>query len=96
MGGRPAGTAAHRAAGDGLADRRPRARINVLPVVFTGCARDGLDEGTITHIGVRPSARGRGYGRLLLRRATATLERHGVWRIYCDTAAGNAGMIRPS
>jgi GNAT superfamily N-acetyltransferase len=66
----------------------------VLPVTFDGCARDGLDEATIYHVGVSPAFRGRGLGRLLLRRATLTLLDHGVWRIYCDTAAVNAPMIR--
>jgi GNAT superfamily N-acetyltransferase len=65
----------------------------VLPVVFDGCARDGLDEATIYHMGVMPDYRGRGLARLLLRRATNTLLDHGVWRIYCDTAAANAAMI---
>ena len=66
----------------------------VLPATFDGCRRDGLDEGTILHVGVRPSLRGRGLGRALLRKATAVLTGHGVWRIYCDTAAGNAAMTR--
>jgi ribosomal protein S18 acetylase RimI-like enzyme len=66
----------------------------VLPVTYDNSARDGLDEATIFHMGVAPDHRGRGLGRVLLRRATRTLEAHGVWRIYCDTAAGNAPMIR--
>ncbi len=66
----------------------------VLPATFAGASRDGLDEGTLLHIGVHPHHRGRGLGRALLRRATATLAGHGVWRIYCDTAAHNAPMIR--
>lgn len=65
----------------------------VLPVVYEGCARDGLDEATIYHIGVVPEHRGSGLGRLLLRRATRILVDHGVWRIYCDTPADNAPMI---
>lgn len=65
----------------------------VLPVTFDGCARDGLDEATIYHMGVAPAYRGRGFARLLLRKATLTLVDHGVWRIYCDTAAANAPMI---
>jgi GNAT superfamily N-acetyltransferase len=65
----------------------------VLPVIFDGCARDGLDEATIYHMGVAPSYRGRGLARLLLRRATNTMLDHGVWRLYCDTAAANAPMI---
>ena len=66
----------------------------VLPVVFRGCARGALDEGTIYHLGVLPEQRSRGLGRLLLGRATDTLLSHGVWRIFCDTAAENAPMIR--
>jgi GNAT superfamily N-acetyltransferase len=65
----------------------------VLPATFDGCARDGLDEATIYHMGVAPEFRGRGFGRLLLRKATEILLDHGVWRIYCDTAAANAPMI---
>jgi GNAT superfamily N-acetyltransferase len=65
----------------------------VLPVIFDDCARDGLDEGTIYHMGVAPSYRGRKLAGLLLRRAAQTLVDHGVWRIYCDTAAANAAMI---
>jgi ribosomal protein S18 acetylase RimI-like enzyme len=66
----------------------------VLPVIYDGCARDGLDEATIYHMGVASQSRGSGFGRLLLRRATRTLVDHGVWRIYCDTPASNTPMIR--
>lgn len=65
----------------------------VLPVIYDDSARDGLDEGTIYHLGVAPEHRGRGLGRLLLRRGTQTLLNHGVWRIFCDTAADNEPMI---
>jgi ribosomal protein S18 acetylase RimI-like enzyme len=65
----------------------------VLPVTYDNCARDGLDEATIFHMGVVPVHRGRGLGRLLLRQATQTLVDHGVWRIYCDTASNNDPMI---
>lgn len=65
----------------------------VLPVTYDGCARDGLDEATIYHMGIAPAYRGRGLARLLLRKATKILVDHGVWRIYCDTAAANAAMI---
>ena len=58
----------------------------VLPVLFAGCARDGLDEATLFHIGVVADQRRRGLGHLLLGKATDTLLSHGVWRIYCDTA----------
>jgi GNAT superfamily N-acetyltransferase len=66
----------------------------VLPVVYDGCARDGLDEATIYHMGTAPAFRGRGVGRLLLRRATRVLVERGVWRIYRDTPEANAPMIR--
>jgi GNAT superfamily N-acetyltransferase len=66
----------------------------VLPVVFTGCDREGLDEATLYHIAVVAEQRSRGLGKVLLGRATDTLLAHGVWRIYCDTAAENAPMIR--
>lgn len=66
----------------------------VLPVVFDGTRRDGRDEGTIFHVGVVPPYRGRGIGRMLLRRATEQLIEHGVWRIVADTAVENAPMIR--
>jgi ribosomal protein S18 acetylase RimI-like enzyme len=65
----------------------------VLPVIYDDCARDGLDEATIYHLGVAPEQRGRGLGRMLLRRATQTLLAHGVWRIFCDTGINNAPMI---
>jgi GNAT superfamily N-acetyltransferase len=65
----------------------------VLPVVYDGCARDGLDEATVFHMGVLPEHRGRGLGRVLLRKAMGTMLEHGVWRIYCDTAAANDPMI---
>ncbi len=65
----------------------------VLPAVFDDCQRDGLDEATLLLIGVRPRHRGAGLGRLLLRRATAIVVKHGVWRIYSDTASDNTPMI---
>ena len=72
---------------------RDRAAGFVLPVIYDGCSREGLDEATIYHMGVAPEDRRAGIGRLLLRRATGLLVRHGVWRIYCDTAADNHPMI---
>ena len=65
----------------------------VMPVTYDECAREGLDEATIFHLGVVDGFRGIGLGRLLLRRATQTLVDHGVWRIYCDTASNNYPMI---
>jgi GNAT superfamily N-acetyltransferase len=72
---------------------RDRAAGFVLPVIYDGCSREGLDEATIYHMGVAPEHRRAGIGRLLLRRATLLLVRHGVWRIYCDTASENRPMI---
>jgi ribosomal protein S18 acetylase RimI-like enzyme len=72
---------------------RGEAAAFVLPVTYDNCARDGLDEATIFHMGVLPDHRGRRLGRALLRQATRTLLAHGIWRIYCDTAANNAPMI---
>jgi ribosomal protein S18 acetylase RimI-like enzyme len=65
----------------------------VLPVIYDDCAKEGLDEGTIFHLGILPAFRGIGLGRELLRQATKTLDNHGVWRIYCDTALKNEPMI---
>jgi ribosomal protein S18 acetylase RimI-like enzyme len=65
----------------------------VLPVIYDGCAREGLDEATIYHMGVVPAHRGSGIGRLLLRHATRLLVDHGVWRIFCDTPESNEPMI---
>jgi GNAT superfamily N-acetyltransferase len=74
-----------------MVDREPAGFV--LPVIYDGCAQDGLDEATIYHLGVAPLHRGTGLGRLLLRRAACVLLRHGVWRIYSDTPANNAPMI---
>jgi GNAT superfamily N-acetyltransferase len=65
----------------------------ILPVVYDGCERDGLAESTVYHLGTAPAFRGRGIGRMLLRRATRVLVEHGVWRIFCDTPETNAPMI---
>jgi ribosomal protein S18 acetylase RimI-like enzyme len=72
---------------------RDQAAGFVLPVIYDGCARDDLDEATIYHMGVAPSHRGLGIGRLLLRHATRLLVRHGIWRIYCDTPSNNQPTI---
>ena len=90
----PAWGMSHRREWWALLSRDGEAAGFVLPVTYDDSARIGLDEGTIFHLGVAPDHRGRGLGRLLLRRATRTLAAHGVWRIYCDTAAENAAMIR--
>ncbi|MHB8380107.1 MAG: GNAT family N-acetyltransferase [Acidimicrobiales bacterium] len=65
----------------------------VMPTVYEDADRDGRHLGTIFHIGVLPSYRGRGFGRLLLREATRTLMSSGTYRIFCDTDTGNAPMI---
>ncbi|MBB2894252.1 GNAT family N-acetyltransferase [Flexivirga oryzae] len=65
----------------------------VLPVIYDGCARDGLDEATIYHMGVAPAYRSQGIGRLLLRHATQALVNHGIWRAYCDTPSNDYPMI---
>ena len=65
----------------------------VLPVVFTGCAREGLDEATLYHIAVVAEKRSRGLGNLLLGRATDTLPVPWRWRIDRD-AAVERPMIR--
>ena len=63
------------------------------PVVYKGCAKDGLEEGTIHYIGVLPEHRGHGYIVDLLSAATRTMQDVGVWRIYCDTDTNNSPMI---
>jgi RimJ/RimL family protein N-acetyltransferase len=62
------------------------------PVVPRGCGRDGLEGGTLHHIGVCPP-RGNGHADDLLRHATATLRAVGVRRLFCRTDVPNAPMI---
>lgn len=64
----------------------------VQPVLFPGCKRDALEEGTIYYIGVAPQHRGHQYSYDLLCHATAKLQQVGVWRIYCDTDINNIPM----
>jgi GNAT superfamily N-acetyltransferase len=45
----------------------------VLPVVYDGCARDGLDEATIYHMATAPTYRGRGVGVSSSRPATGSV-----------------------
>ncbi len=66
----------------------------IQPVVFAGCDRDGLHEGTIHYIGVLPRHRGHGYVDDLLAEATNRLARLGVWRICTDTDVNNHPMRR--
>ncbi|BCL39651.1 GNAT family N-acetyltransferase [Nostoc sp. MS1] len=65
----------------------------VLPVIFTGCAKQGKEEGTIYDIGVLPQFRGHGFANDLLSQGTRTLQQVGIWRVFCDTWVGNERMI---
>lgn len=65
----------------------------VLPVIFPGCAKEGLEEGTIYYMGVLPEYRGLGLANDLLSKGTQILQEVGVWRVFCDTAMDNAKMI---
>jgi ribosomal protein S18 acetylase RimI-like enzyme len=65
----------------------------VLPVIFPGCAKEDLEEGTIYYIGVVPEYRGFGFANDLLSKGTRTLQEIGVWRVFCDTAVDNVRMI---
>ncbi|WP_338421977.1 GNAT family N-acetyltransferase [Nostoc flagelliforme] len=61
--------------------------------MFTGCAKDGKEEGTIYDIGVLPQYQGQGFANDLLSQGTRTLQEVGVWRVFCDTWVGNERMI---
>ena len=65
----------------------------VLPVIFPGCAKKGLEEGTIYYMGVLPEYRGLGLANDLLSKGTQILQEVGVWRVFCDTAVDNVRMI---
>lgn len=65
----------------------------VLPVIFSGSAKEGLEEGTIYYLGVLPGYRGLGFANDLLAQGTRTLQEVGVWQVFCDTAVANAPMI---
>lgn len=65
----------------------------VLPVIYPGYDRDGLEEATIYYIGVLPEHRGHGFATDLLSKGTRALQEVGVWRIFCDTDANNVSMI---
>ena len=65
----------------------------VLPVIYQGCARDGLEEATLYYIGVLPEYRQRGFGVDLLLAGTKILQDIGVWRVFCDTDVNNTPMI---
>ena len=65
----------------------------VLPVIFSGCTKEGLEEGTIYDIGVLLEYRGLGFANDLLSQGTRTLQDIGVWRVFCDTSVSNVRMI---
>lgn len=65
----------------------------IQPVIYCGCSKNGLEEGTIYYIGVIPKYRGKHYIYDLLYQATRTLQEVGVWRIFCDTDIHNKPMI---
>lgn len=65
----------------------------VLPVIYEGCDRDGLEEATIYFIGVLPQHQGSQFGTDLLLKGTRILQDVGIWRVFCDTAVNNAAMI---
>jgi len=64
----------------------------IQPVAFKGCKKNGLLEGTIHYIGVKPEYRGKGLINDLLLRATRVLQDIGVWRIFADTDVENIPM----
>jgi ribosomal protein S18 acetylase RimI-like enzyme len=65
----------------------------VLPVIYPGFAKAGLEEATIYYIGVLPKYRGQGFATDLLAQGTRILQAVGVWQIFCDTAMENVRMI---
>lgn len=65
------------------------------PIGFVMPTRTPEGAAVIGFIGVTPAARGRGIGRALLARGTATLRRDpAVTRVIADVDAGNAAMRR--
>lgn len=65
----------------------------IFPVIYPGCAKNGLEEATIYYIGVLPEHRGHGFATDLLLKGTRVLQDVGVWRVFCDTDANNIPMI---
>jgi ribosomal protein S18 acetylase RimI-like enzyme len=65
----------------------------VLPVIYPGFTKDGLEEGTIYYIGVLPKYRGLGFANDLLAKGTRILQEVGVWQVFCDTAVDSLRMI---
>lgn len=66
----------------------------IQPVIYRGCRKDNLEEGTIYYIGVVSEQRGKRYIYDLLCQATYLLQKFGVWRVLCDTDVLNTPMIR--
>ncbi|MEH2010433.1 GNAT family N-acetyltransferase [Nostoc sp.] len=66
----------------------------IQPVLYRGCRKDNLEEGTIYYIGVVPKQQGKRYIYDLLCQATYLLQKIGVWRVFCDTDVLNTPMIR--
>ena len=62
----------------------------IMPATFYASPTTG----TIFHMGVAASFRGRGLSGPLLDRVVTTLARSGVAHIYCDTGRDNVPMIR--
>ena len=65
----------------------------VFPVTFEGCAKDGLEEGTIYYMGILPEYRGLGFANDLLIQGTRILQEIGVWQVFCDTDVNNLPMM---
>lgn len=66
----------------------------IQPVIYRGCRKGNLDEGTIYHMGVIPMHRGHRYGHDLLCKATAVLQDVGVWRIFAAADTLNVPMLK--
>ena len=63
-------------------------------VIYPGCDKDGLEEASIYHIAVLPSQRGHGYINDILAQSVSTMQKVGVWRIFCDTDSENLPMVK--
>lgn len=74
-------------------DRHEKIVGFVFPAAFAGCTKNNLEEGTIYYIGILPEHRVFGFAQDLLLQGTQTLQKIGVWRIFCDTDVNNLPMI---
>ena len=63
------------------------------PATYPGCDKDGLVEATLYNLGVVPEQRGHRHVDDLLLQAVATMQRVGMWRMYCDTSVQNRPMV---